>query len=215
MKNPDNMRDDLQEILNQEQYQRYYGGEKNIIQIWWANIKEWFRDLLSKLFIEFQPSNSFADTVLVIIFGVVILLLLFGIFLIIRSSRRKRAFQSHKPIQSMNELEWSVECHLQAAKKQSKQGEFSLATRHQFLALLLHFHEQGWLNAKSWKTNWDYFAELQRKSSSRAKIFNQLALTFDEAFYGKRDVSEPEYESYKMNIQKWLDERNEMHHAEG
>ncbi|OZU89433.1 hypothetical protein CIL03_06905 [Virgibacillus indicus] len=209
MENPAKAKEGLQDILNQREYQIYYEDNRNFLEVWWDNIKAWFRELLSEWLSGFEPSNGFADTLLVILIGVVILLALLGVFLGMRLVRRKRALQDHQPFQSMNEMEWSVERHLKEAEKQERTRDYSLATRHQFLAVLLYFHEQEWLQAHVWKTNWDYFAELQRKDKQRAEAFYELARIFDEAVYGKRPIAEKEYHNYQEKALKWLHETGE------
>jgi len=210
MENPDKAREDLQEILNQREYQVYYEDNRNFLQIWWDNIKAWFRDLLSEWLSGMEPSNAFADTLLVILIGAIILLTLFVLFLVIRSIQRRRALQEHQPFQSLNEMEWSVESHLKEVEKQQHAGNYSLATRHQFLAVLLYFHEQKWLKAHVWKTNWDYFAELKRYDKERAEAFYELARIFDEVFYGKRTIKQKEFEMYREKAMKGLRDSNEI-----
>ncbi|PAV28453.1 hypothetical protein CIL05_16065 [Virgibacillus profundi] len=209
MENPVKAKEDLQEILNQREYQIYYEDNRNFLEIWWDNIKAWFRDLLADWLSGFEPSNGFADTLLIILIGVVFLLAIFGIFLVLRSVKRKKALQEHQPFQSLNEMEWSVERHLKEAEKQEQAENYSLATRHQFLAVLLYFHERQWLQAHVWKTNWDYFAELQRKDKQRAEAFYELARMFDEAVYGKRKIEQKEYQNYREKALKWLGETDE------
>lgn len=204
MENPDKAREDLEKILSQREYQVYYEDQRNIVQIWWAQAKQWFRELLSELFSGLNPSSDFADTLLVIMIGIVVLLALSVGYLVVRSMIRKRSFQAHQPFQSADEMEWSMAEHLKAAEKQENMGNYSLATRHQFLAVLLYFHERKWLKAHVWKTNWDYFAELQQKDKHRAEAFYELARIFDEAFYGKRTIEHQEYLDYRKKVQTWL-----------
>src|SRR5690625_491519 len=205
MQSPDKAREELEEILNQKEYQDYYEDQRNFIQIWWDKLKQWFSELLSDLFSGFNPSIDFADTVLVIIIGVAVLLACLVGFLIFRSVKRKRTFNTHQPLQSVDEMEWSVTEHLKEAKRQEREENYSLATRHQFLALLLYFHERKWLEAHVWKTNWDYVNELKREDKQKAEAFYELARIFDEAFYGKRMIKHEEYLSYEKKVQKWLE----------
>lgn len=210
MENPDKARKELEEILSQKEYQAYYDESQNIVQEWWSKFKRWFQDVLSDLFSDFEPSNGLADTLLVVMIGAIILLAIVVGFIVIRSIKRKRSLQRHQPFQSTNEMEWSVAEHLKKAERYENEGHYSLATRHQFLALLLHFHEENWLEAHVWKTNWDYVNELQQTDQQRAEAFNELARTFDEAFYGKRKIKHQEYTDYRKKVNQWLGQ-NEKH----
>ena len=62
-----------------------------------------------------------------------------------------------------------------------------------FLALLLYFHEKEWLEARIWKTNWEYYEEIRKVNQEWADQFYHLALLFDEATYGERKVDKEEY----------------------
>ncbi|MFD2043704.1 DUF4129 domain-containing protein [Ornithinibacillus salinisoli] len=209
MENKDKARDDLQDILHDREYQIYYEDNRSFIEIWWDKLIEWFRELLSNWFSSLNPSNGFAELVLIIIIGTVILLTAVGSILFLRSMKRKRAFQNHRPLQSMNELEWSVTKHLLEADKQEKADNYAAATRHIFLALLLHFHENNWLIARVWKTNWEYYDELQQTDPTRAKAFYKLANMFDEVVYGERTIKGHEYTEYRKEALTWLNRSSE------
>src|SRR5690625_1669308 len=112
MDNPDKAREDLQEILNQREYQVYYEDNRNFLQIWWDNIKTWFRDLLSEWLSGMEPSNAFADTLLVILIGAVIILTLFVLFIVVRSVSIRRALQEYQQCHSLIWMDWSDESHL-------------------------------------------------------------------------------------------------------
>ncbi|MFA1819216.1 DUF4129 domain-containing protein [Virgibacillus oceani] len=209
MENPDRATERFEEILSQREYQIYYEENRNFLQILWDNITEWFWELLNELFSGLDPSNAFADTLLVILIGVVILLAIVVAFFIVRSTRRKRALREQQPFQSVNELEWSVERHLKEAEKKAGNEDYSLAVRHQFLALLLYFHDRELLQAHVWKTNWDYFAELEQKDRRRATAFFELARTFDEAVYGEHEIKQAVYARYRESVRRWMDDSSE------
>src|SRR5690625_1515879 len=100
MENPDQARERLEEILSQREYQVYYEENRNFLQILWDRLTTWFMDLLNEWFSGLEPSNAFADTLLVILIGVVILLAVVVIFLVLRSIRRKQAAKEYQPFQS-------------------------------------------------------------------------------------------------------------------
>ncbi|WP_268872907.1 DUF4129 domain-containing protein [Neobacillus fumarioli] len=74
---------------------------------------------------------------------------------------------------------------------------------------MLYFHEKNWLEARIWKTNWDYYDELRRVDLQEADQFYRLAQIFDEVTYGERTVSKEEYVQFKQEAMKWLGERRE------
>lgn len=197
-------RDDLQDILNQREYEIYYEDNRSLLEKVWDAVADWFGELLEKLFQSMDPANSLSTFMLTILIIGVGILIGIVVFLVIRKKKRSRQFHKLSPLASTSEKNGSFKDHLQEAEKQSARKRYALAARHMFLALLLYFHEKGWLEAQDWKTNWDYFAELESKDKSLAERFFLLALTFDEVVYGKRMLTEEEYMSFRNEIIVWL-----------
>ena len=203
----DEARDNLEEILNGSEYKAY--ASENVLTKLLDNVKEWLAEKLANLFPSFVPTSGMASSLLIIIIIFVVLVLLVTLTLSIRSGLRRRKFRYKKPLQTMNEMQWSFESHLAEAKRQEELEEYSLATRHMFLALLLFFHEKEWLEARVWKTNWEYYEELRKVHEGRADRFYHLAILFDEVAYGERFIQREEYEEYRNEAQSWIDRERE------
>lgn len=196
----------LQDILDQPEYQIYYEDNRNFLEVWWDQLKNWFSDLLSNLLPALEPSQGFAGVVLIVIISVVIALIGLVIFLGFRNGKRSRAFHDYQPLQSMDEKDWTYRNHLTEAREQENNENYTDATRHMFLALLLYIHEKEWLVARNWKTNWEYFAELREVNQHIADPFYNLALVFDQVVYGERHLQKEEYIAFRDEIMKWLEE---------
>lgn len=197
-------RDELEEILTEREYQAYYDHSKGLLARWWEKVKEWFADLLSDLFPSFAPTSSAAGPILIGIIVIIIMLLGFIAFLIFRNKRRNRMLRENKPLQSVNEINWSFQRHLSESQKLEASGEYTRAARHLFLALLLYFHEKEWLVARIWKTNWEYYDELRKVNQGWADQFYHLARLFDEVTYGKHMIHKEEYSQFQTSVMKWL-----------
>jgi hypothetical protein len=197
-------RNELKDILNQKEYRIYYQDSKSLLEVWWEKAKEWITHLLQKLFPSIHSASKASVPILIAVIIVVLILLGVAIFFTIRHQRRKRMLSNRKPLQSMKEMNWSFQRHLEEAGKQESLGEYSLSTRHLFLALLLYFHEQEWLVARIWKTNWDYYDELRKVNQQDAQQFYQLATFFDEVTYGGRQVRREEYIEFQSEVMNWL-----------
>lgn len=209
MLNVDEARDDLEKILSREEYSVYHAQSNNIFTKWWEELKEWVAEQLAKLFPSIQSTTTAAEWLLFLILAVVIILLVVTIFFIIRNKRRKYLFRENTPLHSSEEMDWSFQMHLSEAIKQENGGRYTPATRHLFLALLLYFHEKEWLEAKIWKTNWEYYEELKKVNRQWADQFYHLASFFDEATYGEREVEREEYIQFQSQVMNWLGESNE------
>lgn len=205
MVNVDEAREELADILQREEYTVYYDQSKNLLQIWWEKAVNWLGEKLADLFPTIEQSITFAEPLLFVIIAVLLVALGIVLFFLIRYLRRKQKFSGQSPLHAKHEIEWSPHMHVLEAQKQEKLQAYSAATRHMFLALLLSFHEKEWLVARIWKTNWEYYAELQRVQPQAADPFQQFAQFFDEAMYGERVVGEAEYSRFRSEIMKWLD----------
>lgn len=212
MLNEDQAREELSDILNGAEYRAYYEESNGLIQTWWIQVKEWFGRLLEDLFPSIEVTKDYSGFVLTGIIIVTIALLLLLVYYLVKREYRKKSFHQNKPLQLANEMDWSYEMHLTEANQREVLEEYSLATRHMFLSLLLYFHKREWLLARIWKTNWEYYDELNKVNKEWANQFYHLALIFDEVTYGERNVQQEEYVNFKKNAMKWLGNDEENSH---
>lgn len=207
--NENKARDQIEEILDGKEYKAYLQENQGLLAGWWEKAKEWIQEQLQKIDPSFEPTGAAASGILITMIVIIVVILLIIAFISVRNGVRRRKFRSNKPLKSMNEMEWSYTRHLEEAYKQEALKEYSKATRHMFLALLLYFHEQDYLEARVWKTNWEYYDELRKVNHEWADRFYRLALLFDEVAYGEREVQENEYLHYKQESHSWIE--SEIH----
>ncbi|MBP3952671.1 DUF4129 domain-containing protein [Bacillus suaedae] len=198
-------RDELEAILSKEEYTQYYDQSQGFFAKWIGKAWTWFLDQLAKLFPAIERSSGVPGMVYVVAVVVVVVVLAIVLFLISRNIKRRHDFRENKPLQSMNEINWSSSMHMDELRKREQAGDYKSSTRHLFLALLLHFHENKWLEARIWKTNWEYYDELQKVDQQAASMFNDVALLFDKVTYGEHIVTENEYMHYRGKVMEWLD----------
>jgi hypothetical protein len=206
MLEPNDAKEQLRAILNEEEYRVYYNDSKGLLETWWENTKEWIGNQLAKLLPSVETASAASVPILVTIIVIVLLLLSITAFLIFRNVKRNRLLRQQSILQSMMESNWSFQQHITEAKKQEALEDYMLATRHLFLALLLTFHERKWLEARIWKTNWEYYDELRRVDQSAAEKFYLLAAFFDEVTYGERTVLREEYLTFRQEAMHWLNQ---------
>ncbi|MBS4199249.1 DUF4129 domain-containing protein [Bacillus sp. FJAT-49732] len=207
MKNVNKAKDEIRDILNNKEYQVYANDSKSIFTIWWERAKEWIANQLEKLFPSLESaSHAAAGPLLIAIIVIIVAMVFILAFLLVRRQVRQRKYKDHKPFQSLKEMEWTFQSHVEESERQESLGELTLATRHLFLSLLLYFHEKEWLIARIWKTNWEYYDELRKVNKEWAERFYNLALLFDEITYGDKTVNKDEYIQYKSQVMEWIDE---------
>jgi hypothetical protein len=202
-------REKLEEILNGDEYRIYYADTRNSLQKWWDEIKAWLADLLSRLFPSMDDTSGTAGNILILLLGLVLIGMVVVLALYISRYRKNRIFKAKQPFRSSNELEWSYHQHVDEANKYEGMEDYSLATRHLFLGMLLYFHEKEWLEAKIWKTNWEYYEELKKGHREQADLFYNFALLFDRATYGKQKVHMEEYQAYRDLTLKWMNDTDD------
>jgi hypothetical protein len=204
-------RDKLEDILNTQEYKVYHNDSKGWIETLWEKAKEWIASQLAKLFPSIESVSGAARPILIVIIVAVIILLALAIFFIIRNGRRNRMLRNQKPLRSMKEINWSYQKHLDEAGRLEALKEYTPSTRHLFLALLLYFHEKKWLEARIWKTNWEYYDELRKVNQQWADQFYDLASFFDEVTYGERKVQKEEFIQFRTEARKLLGETELLH----
>ncbi|WP_316571405.1 DUF4129 domain-containing protein [Neobacillus sp. YIM B06451] len=197
---------ELEEILKQDEY-TVYSKPPGFIEKWWNQAMAWLSDLLESWFPSLeQGSRSAAAPLLIAIIAIAVLLLAWIAYLLIRNSRRKILNREYKPLQFSREIDWTYEMHMERASRLEAEGQLRAAVRHFFLALLLFLDEQKCIEARQWKTNWEYFAELGKSSRVDADRFYELASVFDEVTYGERQISNNDFLSFRSKIAAWLEE---------
>jgi hypothetical protein len=201
---PINARKELEDILSEREYQKYYRQEKNTLAELLEQFQEWINRHLSKILpnVEVRENTSEWISYGMVGLGIAIVLLLLVMF----SSRivRENRFYS-KPIGTEADLIMSPSSHLTQALKHNEEGDIRLALRHLFLAYLLQLDQNKWVEAKAWKTNGEYYDELRTKQPERSKSFRNLAQQFEATWYGGKDISKEEFAIYHQQVVKLMD----------
>lgn len=199
-------RSQLNDILNQREYQIYYEDHRGLIQRIWDFIKEWIGNFLNILFESFDPNTTLGNTIITSLMVVLLVLIIIGLFVTIMIFMRRRRLKNIRPLGNTTIPDLGWQDHQEAAKKYAHVADYPLATRHQFLAFLLFLNHVNWLEAKRWKTNWEYYDELRGKQKELAEDFYQFALFFEQTTYGEQQVMQQDFEPYQTKINQWITE---------
>ena len=203
MKPLDSLRDDLQEILATKEYQIYNHENQNVLLDLLKRLENWLNSILNTIFpqADFVKRTSEWLSYGIATLGVLLFILL--LFLLLsRFVRQGRVNQ--KRVDMSNRLTRSVQQHLAEAHRLTEQAEYSLALRHLFLGFILYLDQNQWIEARVWKTNWEYYAELKDRAPQLANSFNTLAIRFEEAMYGGRSIAMGDYWSYYNQVNKLI-----------
>lgn len=204
MANIQNVKDELENILSKKEYTVYKDQETNFFTALWEKIKAWFVEFLERLFPSMEKTSMLAGPILAIVITVMLILIAIALVYFVRKRKRRQIHHSKKPLQSMKEIDWSFQMHLSEANKQEELNRLTPATRHMFLAILLYFHGKQWVEARIWKTNWEYYEELKKVNRQSANQFYHIARFFDEVTYGEREVQIDEYKEFRIKVMEAL-----------
>lgn len=191
----------LEEILKREEYQQYYEENKSSGSKIMEKIIEYLEELITKLFPNLEMSTDISGKIMVFVIVLIVVLLAVIFFRFINKRITQRAYDRSVPLEQLHEKDWTYKDHFEKAERREKTRDFQGAIRHLFIGLILYYDSIDWIKAEIWKTNWEYYAELKRKSTKDAKSLNQLARIFDEVTYGEKEVSPEEYEEFKIMIE--------------
>lgn len=199
-----NPKKQLEEILNQEEYQAYYVEQESVFQQVIESIGKWLSNLFHSLFPNAEINSPQVEGLLYFIGIIGLGLLVFLLFRMKKSVTSYSDYASTKPMKDAESKEWKYEDHMRAAAQLKSDGKTTEAARHVFLAMLLYFEERGWLTVQIWKTNGDYYQELRKINLALAEDFQGLAILFDRVTYGKQTLSEAEYDNYYTQARQWM-----------
>ncbi|WP_130859185.1 DUF4129 domain-containing protein [Gracilibacillus phocaeensis] len=201
----------LEEILSREEYQIYYEDHRNFLERAWDSFREWFqKNILARLFENWEASSTTGNIVTGVILFLLALVILIGLIMLIMTIVRKKKLKHYKPLGQQGALDWSYLDHLQAAESCEANQEYHAATRHLFLALLLHLNQGKWLKAQQWKTNREYYQELQQTDPAMASPFYRFAIFFEKVMYGEHQITEADYQDFKKSVTKVIETQTEM-----
>jgi hypothetical protein len=102
-----------------------------------------------------------------------------------------------KPVNREKELKALSE---QAARR----GDFRLAIRYLFQAVLAALRDQGILSEVSHRTHREQIAEIRSRMPERCPLFESLVFRFEEAWYGQVPVGPGEYHRFREEADKHL-----------
>lgn len=202
--NPNEVKQQLEQILSQEEYAAYHREQEPVVLRWLNAAWEWLGERLKDLLPDIELPDQTADWVSYVVVIAGLLLLLYFIIVFFRRFVHESRFRP-QVVGTSRELSMSTQDHLSAADGAHDQGDERMALRHAFLALLLHFDQMQWVKARAWKTNGEYVDELLDSHPSVARPFGDMALTFDKSIYGNRAISSVEYQSFRTQADQLIE----------
>lgn len=196
-------KEELQQILAKEEYQIYYRQRQNLWQKWLEQFQDWLSRFLHSIFPRTEITPGTSNWPAYVLIAVCLLLVITLLILFLSRFVRRRRLQQ-RVVSSAKELELSFTRHLHEAARYREQAEYGLALRHLFLGFILFLDQKGLLEARAWKTNGEYYQELEKTNKDLAADFYKIALKFEETIYGSRPLTPEQLQNYFNLTQNWL-----------
>lgn len=205
MKPLTSLREELEGILGTKEYTIYTQEHKSSLQNLLASLQHWLQQILQTVF---PHTDVGKKTSAWLSYGLIalgmFLLLLMLILLVSRFVRPSRV--QAKPMRPAADQPFTIQRRLAEAHRLAEAGDYSSALRNLLLGFILYLDQNQRIEAKVWKTNWEYYAELKERSPQLAASFYELAQKFEEALYGGRPIAQNDYWFYSSQVSKWIHE---------
>lgn len=193
----------IESILGRREYRPETENQSSLLR-WVPSVRKAIESFLERFFSRFSRSSSGGDSGGSSLFRIPILLLAIGIvtWATIRlmgqlSSKRVHVVR-HKRREVLGEvIEENVTQTdiLERAKRIAEEGDFRMAVRLVYIAMLLHLEALGRLRLEKAKTNRDYLNSLSGDDQTFT-IFSRLTAIFEETWYGESLTSREDFLSF-------------------
>ncbi|MFN7927567.1 MAG: DUF4129 domain-containing protein [Blastocatellia bacterium] len=192
----------LQRILARAEYQPEEKKE-SAIQSWLRKIQQRIRDLLAKLFLKNSAAPGVNSTSLQVLRWVIILALIASLawaaILFLRRFRLRQAKLHEESEEDTREIlgeqfdvDITADDLLKTAGEMARKGEYRLAIRRAYLALLYELEQRGKLQLHRAKTNRDYLSELKKELYLYPPV-STLTSKYERVWYGHAAATMDDY----------------------
>ncbi|HEX4946891.1 MAG TPA: DUF4129 domain-containing protein [Blastocatellia bacterium] len=199
-------RDRLQQILARQEYQPEEEKD-SAIQAWIKKIRQKINELLAKLFLSNAPKTAPSSSSLQIVRWLIILALIASlvwaaVLLLRRFQLRQAKLADDATDESAREIlgeqldaDVTADDLLKHAAEMARKGEYRLAIRRAYLALLYELEQRGKLRLHRAKTNRDYLSELKNETNVYPPV---VALTnnYERVWYGYEAATHEDYSGF-------------------
>lgn len=199
------LREDLEGILATKEYRIYTRENKSVLQNLLESLKNWLQQVLHNIFPHTDIAKKTSDWLSYGLIALGIFLLFLLLFLLLsRFVGDGRIHLKEVPLAIDQPL--TAQRRLAEAHKLAEAGDYSSALRNLFLAFILYLDQNQRIEAKAWKTNWEYYAELKERAPQLADSFFKFAVKFEEAMYGGRPIASEDYWFYSNQVSDLIHE---------
>ena len=194
--------DKISEILKRPEYAHLRNSIRDFIESLKERIKNWLLDFLKNAFsdVPAAPSISEKASTIFLVAGILVIMAII-VFIAVKAGK---TFERNTKVREI--LGERVGGRVTTASLRDKaseygrDGDYRLAIRYGYIALLLLMHEKDILYLEDTKTNKEILQTLARNGFSMLPAFQYLAGIFNASWYGHKEYSRDSYESWNDNM---------------
>lgn len=183
--NPEAVREAARRILSEPQFKEHEPTLWDKFFHYLSNPTELFIDGLEWILGHFAESGV-GSVVAWLVVGFVVMAAIVLVFFLLRSTKRDSVIPLGVPgasrAQSPREL-------VTAAEQYEQEGEWRLAIRMRYAALLMHVANAGFVKLRPGRTAGEYLADVQSNFPTIATTFSDATRLFERVWYGDAPVT--------------------------
>jgi hypothetical protein len=199
-------RDRLQQILARSEYQPEEEKD-SAIQAWIKKIRQKINELLNKLFFGNSPKSApnpgSLQAIRWLIIAALVASLVWAAVLLLRRFQLRQAklkddemgTASREILGEQFDADLTSDDLLKTAAEMARRGEYRLAIRRAYLALLYELEQRGKLHLHRAKTNRDYLGELQNDLAIYSPVAS-LTNNYERVWYGHGAATPEDYAGF-------------------
>jgi hypothetical protein len=198
----------LKEILSKDEYTAYSQTSHN--SFW--DLLSWVWRKMRGLFPDFTVSKGTGTLISYILIAIALVLVSLAIYWFFKQIVRQSHIRSSSFLPE-GESSRSYAYYWQQAAEYGDAGAWREGVRSVFLTLLFYLEAQKRIRVESWKTNWEYAAELAGTDPAWVQLFHDCSLLFDRIWYGNAEATEQVFSSIFDSVAVLLEKEAEKRHA--
>lgn len=200
----------VHDILQRPEYAHLRKSIRDWIEGIKEKIKEWLINFLSKAFSDMPSVKSISDNLstIFIIIGILIIVAII-VFIAVKAGRALEKNNSLREILGEKITEGVTPVSLrQKSSEYAKNGDYRLALRFGYIALLLLMHEHNLVYLEDTKTNEEILQALKKTGFAMLPVVANLAARFNASWYGHKSYPVDVYNEWDSNMKLIWEEVN-------
>ncbi len=193
-------RDCVESVLGNPKYSEFFKLKDRLAEDIKRRFFEWLENLFRKIDIDvrFAPDEAGAYpnilTIIAIVAGLVVVTV--AIICIVYYVKRRRRPVTKDILAQLEGNEITVSDLVEGSDKYAREGDLRSAVRYRFIALLWIMHKSGYMSVAPSATEKLIVRDIKKQRPERAEVFTDIIALLQLAWYGRREVTDTQYNAW-------------------